>query len=94
MAARLRWGPGTPWSFHIQVIGDHFRMLDTKLYEVHLRDKARKKQTLMAAGVDTISSLTTPPLLQDVKKFFPNVSPKALCHLSGEINLLIGACDR
>ena len=93
MAKRLGAGPGTPWTLRIQVVGEEFRNLPTKLYHINLKDSCGRLHLLVAAGIDNISSTGFPPDLSKVLKIMPGTCPEALIRPQGEIDVLIGACD-
>ena len=57
-ARRIGAGPGRPWEMHLQVVGDKFRSVHTKLYNIFLKDKDGKTQAIMAAGVKSITTAT------------------------------------
>ena len=92
-AKRLGAGPGTPWTLSIQVVGDEFRNLPTKLYHINLMDSCGRIRSLVAAGIDDISSTGHPPDLGAVLQNMPGTCPEALIRPQGDIDILIGACD-
>ena len=92
-AKRIGCGPGQPWILHLQVVGDSYRPVQTKLYTVRLKDSRGKIQTLVAAGVSKISTAPASPDLQLVRKIFPEVLESTLARPSGEVDILVGACD-
>ena len=78
---------------HLQVVGDQFRAVSTRLYDIFLLDKDGKVQAVVAAGVDSITTANPSPDLSSAKKIFPHIKPSALQRPCGQVELLIGACD-
>ena len=77
----------------LQVVGDSFRAVQTRLYDISLRDKDGNIQSFVAAGVDRITTATPGPDLSGVKEIFPNIKDSTLQRPSGEVEILVGACD-
>ena len=78
---------------HLQVVGDQFRAVSTRLYDIFLLDKDGKVQAVVAAGVDSITTANPCPDISSAKKIFPHIKPSALQRPCGQVELLIGACD-
>ena len=72
-AHRIGAGPGRPWEGHLQVVGDKFRPFHTRLYNILLKDKNRKTQAIVAAGIDSITTITQCPNLKGVREVLPNI---------------------
>ena len=77
-ALRIGAGPGRPWMMHLQVVGDQFRAVSTRLYDIFLRDKDGKVQAVVAAGVDSITTANPCPDLSSVKEIFPLIKSSGL----------------
>ena len=46
---------------YLQVVGDQFRPVPTKLYNIYIRDKDREVWAIVAAGVDCITTANPGP---------------------------------
>ena len=86
-------GPGIPWTLNIQVVGERFRPLPTRLYEIFLCDSEGKEQAMVAAGVERISTVTPSPDLTAARKVFPDILTTTLRRPDGEVDILLGSCD-
>jgi hypothetical protein len=92
-AKKFATGPGRPWSLRLQVVGDCFRTIPTRLYDIYLVDSSGTVRPIVAAGVEKISSAGAVPDLSSVKDVFPGILPSTLSRPQGEIDLLVGMCD-
>ena len=92
-ARRIGAGPGRPWEMHLRVVGDKFRSVHTKLYDIFLKDKDGKTQAIMAAGVKSITTATQCADLRRVREVFPNIKDSTLQRPQGEVEVLVGACN-
>ena len=77
-AHRIGAGPGQLWEMHLQVVGDRFRPIHTRLYEICLKDKDGKIQAIVAPGVDSSTTVTQCPDLRRVREVFPNIKDSTL----------------
>ena len=95
-AWRLGCGLGQPSVLHLQVVGDTYRPIRTRLYPVRLRDSRGEVRSLIAATVTRIFTASAPPNLQPVKKWFPKIQDSTLRRPSGHpgIDILVGICQR
>ena len=75
------------------MVGDSFRAVHTRLYDISLRDNDRNIQRFVAAGVDKIRTATPGPDLSKVREIFPGIKDSTLQRPSGEVEVLVGACD-
>ena len=92
-AWKLGAGPGTPWSYNLQVVGEQYRPVSTRLYTLHLRDNKGEVHTVVAAGTDKISCISPSPDLQAARDIFPNILESSLQRPHGEVDILLGSCD-
>ena len=67
---------------HLQVVGDQFRAVSTRLYDIFLLDKDGKVQAVVAAGVDSITTANPCPDISSAKKIF--LSTTAPMELAGD----------
>ena len=91
---RLQLGPGQPWTMFLQVVGSQFREVPTKLYTLRLVDRKGEVRTVTAASVSSVASCGRQLDLQPLKELFPTASEAAFQRPKGEIDLLIGSCNR
>ena len=75
------------------MVGEEFRDIHTRLFKIYLKDKNGQTCSLIAAGIDNISTVDQPPDLSAVLRILPETNPEALVRPHGDINVLIGACD-
>ena len=85
--------PGQPWEMHLQVVGDKFRPIHTRLYNILLKDKDGKTRAIVAAGVDSITTVTHCPDLRRAREVFPDIKDSTLQQPQGEVEILLRACD-
>ena len=63
---------------NLQVVGDKFWPIHTRLYDILLKDNDGKIQVIVAAGVDSITTVTQCPDLRRVREVFPNIKDSTL----------------
>jgi hypothetical protein len=93
---RLSVAPPRAWTLNLQVVGQQYRPVKTKLYTVSLIDAKGIHHTITAAGIDSISSAgarPTPDDLDWVRKIFPAVKPGTLSRPQGQVDVLLGVCN-
>ena len=65
--------------------------LESKIYELHLKDKAEKVVTIEVIGLDEISTRISEVKLDGIKNLFSGINTDELCRpTDGEIDCLIG----
>ena len=91
-ARRLGAGPGFPSTISIQAVGEEFWDIHSRLYNIYLKDKNGQTRSLIAMGIDNISTVDQLLDLGALLRILPETNPEALVRLHGDIDVLIGAC--
>ena len=81
-ALRIGAGPDRPWMMHLQVVGDLFRAVSTRLFDIFFRDKDWKVLAVVVAGVNSITTANPYTDLSSAKKIF--LSTTAPMELAGD----------
>ena len=92
--SRMKLGPGVPWTMFLQVVGSQYREVQTELYTLRLQDRKGQIREVTAAAVATVASCGRGLDLQPLRQLFPHARDEAFERPQGEIDLLIGSCDR
>jgi hypothetical protein len=93
---RLSVKPPREWTLNLQVVGQQYRPVKTKLYTITLIDAKGIHRTITAAGIDSVSAVgaqPTPEELDWVRKIFPDIKPGTLNRPQGQIDVLLGVCN-
>ena len=60
------------------MVGEELRDFHTYLYDIHLKDKTGQTRSLVAAGINSISTVDQPPDLSTVLRILAETSPEVL----------------
>ena len=78
----------------LQVVGSQYCEVQTELYTLRLQDRKGQIREVTAAAVATVASCGRGLDLQPLRQLFPHAREEAFERPQGEIDLLIGSCDR